>query len=99
MKIHLEKNSLPGYTLKDTIKERRNILDKLLPKLSWGNIVKKLNVLYVFNKNKNPTTAMKFRKDMVYIQKNNKKHSIKKSKKKSKKRSIKRSIKKKSKKR
>lgn len=73
VKIYLKKGSLPGYTLKDTIKDRRIVLDKLIPKLKWGHIVKKLNILYIFNKNKHPNTAMKFRKDMFYIQKHNKK--------------------------
>ena len=69
VRIHLEKNALPGYTLSLKQTERRQILSKLSKKLGWGNVVKKLNVLYIFNKNKHPETAAKFRKDMKYIQK------------------------------
>ena len=69
IKIHLEKNALPGYSLQLTKKERRLILNKLVKQFGWVNIVRKLNVLYIYNKNKHPTTADKFRRDMKYIQK------------------------------
>jgi len=69
VKIHLEKNALPGYSLSIKKDERRKILDKLVNKFGWVNIVRKLNVLYIYNKNKHPKTAMKFRRDMKYIQK------------------------------
>ena len=87
IKIHYEKGSLPGYTLKLKRSERRNLLDKLVKDFEWGNIVKKLNVLYIYNKVKNPVNAGKFRRDMFYVQKkfSPKKKSTKKSKQKSKK--------------
>ena len=69
VKIHLEKNALPGYSLSIKKDERRKILDKLVKKFGLVNIVRKLNVLYIYNKNKYPKTAMKFRRDMKYIQK------------------------------
>jgi len=56
--IKLKKGSLPGYTLSLKQKERQNILDKLVSEYGWGNIVKKLNVLYIYNKNRYPENAM-----------------------------------------
>ena len=74
VRIHIEKGALPGYTLSLQRTNRREILDKLVKKLGWSNIVKKLNVLYIYNKNRYPINAAKFRRDMYYIQK---KHSPK----------------------
>ena len=68
VKIHIEKGALPGYTLKDKITIRRKVLNNLVNEMSWGNIVKKLNVLFIFNRNLHPETADKFKKDMKYIQ-------------------------------
>jgi hypothetical protein len=94
VKIHLEKNALPGYTLSIKRRDRREILDKLVKKLGWSNVVKKLNVLYIYNMNRYPINAAKFRRDMYYIQKTHspsRKTSAKSySQKKSKKRSVKR---------
>ena len=67
--IKLEKNALPGYSLSVPTTYRRAILDTLVDLFGWGNVVQKLNVLYVFNKNKKPDNAAKFRKDMYYVQK------------------------------
>ena len=74
VRIHIEKGALPGYTLSLKRADRREILDKLVKKLGWSNIVKKLNVLYIYNMNRYPVNAAKFRRDMYYIQK---KHSPK----------------------
>jgi hypothetical protein len=69
VKIHLEKNALPGYSLSTKRADRREILDKLAKTLGWSNVVKKLNVLYIYNMNRYPINAAKFRRDMYYIQK------------------------------
>lgn len=81
LKIKLEKGSLPGYTLSIKQKDRRSVLDKLVIEYGWSNIVKKLNILYVYNKNRYPQNAMKFRKDMFYVQKKYKPSMSRKSKK------------------
>ena len=95
VKIKLEKGELSGYTLKDKTSTRREILASYAISKGWGNVVKRLNVLFIFNKNNHPKTAEKFRNDMKYIQKkfNPKYSSVKKS---TKKRSVKRSTKKRS---
>jgi len=69
VRIKVEKGSLHGYSLKLKLSERRKILNTLVNIYGLNNIVKKLNVLYVFNKNRYPNNAMKFRRDMQYIQK------------------------------
>lgn len=84
VRIKITKGNLPGYTLKKSVKERRAILEELAKKDSWGTIVKRLNVLYIYNKNRYPETASKFRRDMKYIQRkfSPKKKSMKKRKRK-----------------
>lgn len=68
VRIYVTKGNLPGYTLKKSLAERRLVLEKLAKKDSWGTIVKRLNVLYIYNKNRHPETAIKFKRDMKYIQ-------------------------------
>lgn len=69
IRIPTEKGALPGYTLSMKRSDRRDLLDKLTKKMGWSNIVKKLNVLYIYNMNRHPENAAKFRRDMYYIQK------------------------------
>lgn len=69
VRIHIEKGALPGYTLSIKRSDRRNILNTLVKKFGWSNIVKKLNVLYIYNMNRYPVNAAKYRRDMYYIQK------------------------------
>ena len=95
IRIPVTKGSLHGYNLDDKRDHRRKILRKLAKKDTWETVVKRLNVLYIYNKNRHPEIAGKFRRDMKYIQK----EFSDKFKRKSKKRSIKRKSKVKSKKR
>ena len=107
IRIHIEKGGLPGYTIAVKRSDRRELLDKLVKKYGWSNIVKKLNVLYIYNMNRYPENAAKFRRDMYYIQKkyspshktSAKKYAQTKQKRPSKKRSRKRPSKKRSRKR
>lgn len=69
IKIVLQRGSLPGYTLKDNRTVRRDVLKRLVKKDGWGEIVKRLNVLSIFNKNKHPENAAKFKRDMNFVQK------------------------------
>ena len=84
VRLHVEKGSLPGYFLADKQSHRREILKKLTKKDTWETIVKRLNVLYIYNKNRHPDIAAKFRRDMKFIQKefspkySSKKRSLKK---------------------
>ncbi len=109
VRIYLKPGGLKGYRIKDTMKSRRSILKKLLKKNSYSTIIKRLNVLSIYNKNRNPEISKKVKSDISFIQKNfynkslSKKRSPKKQrskkrspmkKQRSKKRSKKRSIKK-----
>ena len=69
VRIKVQKGGLSGYTLKLNLADRRRELNRLVGIYGWGNIVKKLNVLYIYNKNNQPANALKFRRDMKYIQK------------------------------
>jgi hypothetical protein len=67
VRLHVEKGSLPGYFLADKQSHRRKILTKLAKRDTWETIVKRLNVLYIYNKNRHPDIAAKFRRDMKFI--------------------------------
>ena len=69
VRIKVQKGGLHGYSLKLNLVNRRKALHKLVSQYGWGNIVKKLNVLYIYNKNNHPVNALKFRRDMKYVQK------------------------------
>ena len=69
VRIKAQKGGLYGYSLKLSLKDRRNILNRLIKIYGHNNIIKKLNLLYVYNKNNHPDNALKFRRDMIYIQK------------------------------
>lgn len=70
VRIKAKKGGLHGYSLKLSLKERRNIIDKIVKIYGYSNIIKKLNLLYVYNKNNHPENALKFRRDMIYVQRN-----------------------------
>ena len=84
VRIHVTKGSLHGYSLYDKRADRREVLKKLAKKDTWETVVKRLNALYIYNKNKHPEVAAKFKRDMQFIQKefssneNFKKRSMKK---------------------
>lgn len=71
-KIQLStKGVLVGYHLKDPDRVRRAALLALFrsTKLTYGQAIKRLNVLAIYNKNKNPERSAMIRKDMVFIRK------------------------------
>lgn len=70
VRIPVKKGALAGYTIADSLQKRREILKKIAKKDGWSKVVKRLNVLYIYNKNNHPENAMKFRRDMFYVQKN-----------------------------
>jgi hypothetical protein len=67
VRIPVQKGKLPNYHLSDPKEYRRNILNKIAKKDTWEEVVKRLNVLYIYNKNKHPEIASKFKRDMKYI--------------------------------
>lgn len=71
VKIVLRKGGLPGYHIRDLMKNRRVILMNLLKdkKTTYAEMVARINVLAIYNKNKNPEMSAKFRRDIKYLQK------------------------------
>lgn len=67
LNIHLRKHSLDGYSLSLDKKSRRAILYKLSKIDGWGTIVKKLNILRIFNKNNHPDIYDKISRDIKYV--------------------------------
>jgi hypothetical protein len=68
VRIPVTKGKMHGYSLSDSLDHRRKILHKIAKKDTWEEVVKRLNVLYIYNKNKHPEIAQKFKRDMIYIQ-------------------------------
>lgn len=66
--LKLKKGVLDGYKVKESVKTRRTILDTNVRKIGWGGIVKRLNILAIFNKYKNPAYTKIFKSDMKYVQ-------------------------------
>lgn len=69
VKIYTKKGGLEGYSIHDTMVKRRSILKKLLRKTPYSTIIKRLNVLAIYNKNRYPETSSKIKKDMYFLQK------------------------------
>jgi len=80
VRIYVKRGKLQGYSINDTIKSRRSILKKLLKKTPYGDIIKRLNVLAIYNKNIHPKTSEKVKSDISYIIDNLSKTSIRKPK-------------------
>lgn len=80
VKIYTEKGGLKEYSIHDTMVKRRSVLKKLLRKTPYSTIIKRLNVLAIYNKNRYPETFYKIKKDMSFLQKSRsmKKRSMKK---------------------
>jgi hypothetical protein len=69
VKLYLRKGSLFGYNVKQLAKKRRDLLMRIIKKnmSTYAQIMRRLNVLAIFNKNKNPKLSKKVRTDMAYL--------------------------------
>ena len=69
--FHLEKGTLTkfGYSMKNTMKKRHISLKKAIKHIKPLSVYRKLNALYVLNKNKHPKNASIFKKDAKWIKK------------------------------
>jgi hypothetical protein len=65
----LYKGSMEGYSTKSPLKTRRSALKRTLRKHGFSSTIKKLNVLNVYNKNRNPIVSKIALKDMNYVRK------------------------------
>jgi hypothetical protein len=70
-KIHIsvKRGGLSGYSIHDLRKDRRKVLVKIAKRDTFGKVIRRLNVLYIFNKNRNIILADKFKRDLKYIEK------------------------------
>ena len=66
----LHKGSLSkfGWKSTDTVSSRHKSLKKALKEFSSGQLIKKLNLLAIYNKNKNPILVRKCEADIKYLQ-------------------------------
>jgi hypothetical protein len=58
-----------GYSSANSVASRHRALAKAIREYSDLSVYRKINVLYIFNKNKNPTLAKKFNSDKAWIKK------------------------------
>jgi hypothetical protein len=65
----LRKGSMEGYSTKSPLKTRHSALKRTLRKYGFSSTIKKLNVLNVYNKTRNPKVSKTAIKDMNYIRK------------------------------
>jgi hypothetical protein len=59
-----------GYNTKDTVQKRRTALKKAIKNYEALSVFRKLNAVFVLNKNTNPSTASKFKADRDWVRKN-----------------------------
>jgi len=67
----LKKGSLTslGYGIRESSATRHAALKKALKKYGYSSLIKKLNVLVVYNKNAHPDIAQTAHSDMMYVAK------------------------------
>lgn len=58
-----------GYSSSKKVEERHASLDKATKKYGPTTVFRKLNALYVYNKNRDPIRSNKFKKDRDYVKK------------------------------
>lgn len=68
LNIKLKKGGLMGYKINDPIQKKRQALDRLVKKDGYSTIVKRLNILAIYNKNRYPQYTRKIRNDISYLQ-------------------------------
>lgn len=74
VKLQLTPGSLCGYRVNDPAKDRRGILMRIIDTgfATYTEVMRRLNVLAIFNKNKNPAMTEKIRKDMDFLRRRKK---------------------------
>lgn len=75
--VKLSKGALSGYTSKDKTETRHKSLKKLINKLRKDEftkrqavvkLIRRLNIIAIYNKNKNPKVSKIYRKDIYWLQ-------------------------------
>jgi hypothetical protein len=61
--------ALAKYHVDDKLKTKRAALDSYVKKDGYATIIRRLNVLSIYNKNRNPKMSEKIKRDISYLQK------------------------------
>ncbi len=71
IRLVLKKGSLGkyGYKAKSPRESRQRSLKKALNGIGYSTLIKKLNVLSIYNKNVNPDLSASVKSDMAYVRK------------------------------
>jgi hypothetical protein len=64
-----EKGGLFGYHVDMSAKSRRSLLKRLLSKrkATYSQIIKRLNVISIYNKRRHPETSLKIKRDIDFV--------------------------------
>lgn len=57
-----------GYHANKSATARRAALKKAAKANGYNEVIKRLNVLYIYNKNRHPELAVKYKLDMTWVQ-------------------------------
>lgn len=70
VRIPATKGKLFGYHVDNLARDRRSLLKRLIrsKKATFSEIIKRLNVLVIYNKRKHPETSKKVKRDLDYIE-------------------------------
>ena len=71
VRIPVTKGKLPGYHVSNLARDRRKLLIKMIKskEATYADIIRRLNVLSIYNKSRNPELSSKVARDMAYIRK------------------------------
>jgi len=81
VRIYVTKGKLYGYHVDDMQRSRRSLLKNILKNkwATYSEVIKRLNVLAIYNKNRHPETSDKIRRDIKYVETYLNKYSKKRS--------------------
>jgi hypothetical protein len=70
VRIPSSKGKLFGYHVDSLARDRRSLLKRLIRsrRATFSEIIKRLNVLVIYNKRKHPETSKKVKRDLDYIE-------------------------------
>lgn len=69
VRIYVKKGGLKGYKVRDPLDKKRAALKRLVKQYGYSTIIKRLNVIGIYNKNRYPEITKKVRSDMAYLRK------------------------------
>lgn len=78
VRIPARKGKLFGYHVDSLAKDRRSLLKRLIrsKRATFSEIIKRLNILVIYNKRKHPETSKKVKRDLDYIERHMSKYRL-----------------------